>query len=119
MYTVAAFPFIVPPFFITVSLTNFMGKMTKPKNVTVRIEDPTNSIILANLSGQVNAAADYDFTGSEVVEMPFPMMPFPILHAGRYLIDVLVDGEKLNHRDLMVYSMTAAQMLPPPQKPQT
>src|ERR1039457_5395013 len=94
-YNVPGFPFQVPQFFITIALTNFKGKLTKPKNITARIEDTTNSLVLANLSGQINAPPDYDFTGAEVMEMPFPILPFLIFHGGRYLVDVLVDGEKI------------------------
>jgi len=111
-YNVPGFPFQVPPFVTTIILTNFKGKLTKPKNVTARIEDPTNSIVLANISGQINAPPEYDFTGAEVLEMAFPMMPFPIYHAGPYSVDVLIDGEKVGSRNIMVVS-TTAQSLPP------
>lgn len=89
--------------------------MPQPKMVTVRIEDSTSSVILGNAAGQIGAQPEYDFTGVEVIEFPFVFMPFQIYHPGRYIIDVLVDGEKVGHRDLMVFSITA--QIPPPQTP--
>lgn len=118
MCNVPGFPFILPPFFVTVGITNLKGRLTKPKNVTVRIEDTTNSIVMANMSGQINAPPEYEFNGAEIVEMPFPILPFQIFHAGRYSVDVLIDGDKTGRRDLTVSAITA-QMLPPhQQKPQ-
>jgi hypothetical protein len=114
LYNVPGFPFPVPPFFTTVLITNIRGKLEKPKTVTVRFEDTTNACVLANMSAQMAAPPDFNFTGIEIVEMPFPMSPFYISHAGNYNIDVLIDGEKVGTRKIMVMSTTAPH--PPNQK---
>jgi hypothetical protein len=112
LYNLPSCPFQVPPLFATVMITNFKGRFAKPKTVTVRVEDPNDSCVLANISGQVNAAPDHDFTGSEVIEMVFPIFPFVIPHAGVYAIDVLIDREKVGSRNIIV-NTTTAQNLPP------
>jgi hypothetical protein len=114
LYNVPGFPFQVPPFFVTVMITNIKGKFEKPKTVTVRFEDPSNACVLANMSSQMNAPSDYNFTGVEVLELPFPLFSFFISHAGNYSIDVIIDGEKVGSRKIAVMSTTAQH--PPNQK---
>ena len=102
-------------------VTNFKGKIVKPKTVTVRIEDPSTACVVSNISGLINANQEYDFTGIEVVEVAFPIYPFLISHAGHYLIDVLIDREKIGSRNVAVSSATVQGLPPPlglpPQKP--
>jgi hypothetical protein len=114
MYNVLGFPFAVPPLYATVMITNLKGKFDKAKNVTLRFEDPTNACVLANMSAQMNAHADYTFTGVEVLEVVFPMSPFIIPHQGTYSIDILIDGEKVGTRSIAV--MSATTLNPPNQK---
>jgi hypothetical protein len=116
------FPFNVPPFYAFISFTNIKGKFEKPLNVTVRIEDPNSGLVLSNVSALLGATnPDYQFLGFEVVQMPILLMPFPIYAPGAFSLVVLLNNEKIGHRDLIVSSVTIDRPnfpLPPlPQPP--
>jgi len=113
-YQSGPFPFMVPPFVVTALLTNFRGKLEKPVIVTLRIEDPKTGIVLANVATNINAPPEFVFSGTEVLDVPFPIHPIAFQAPGVYSVIILIDGEKIESRPLPVNSMTA---LPQPPKP--
>lgn len=118
-YNSNMFPFIVPPFFTFISITNIKGKYDKQISVTVRIEDPTTGHVLSNVTGLIGVAIpDFQFTGSEVIEVPCPMPQFPVTKPGTYSIVVLMNNEQIGRRNLLVNSITAGQSQLPPQPQQ-
>ena len=113
-YQSAAFPFVVPPFFVTPMITNIRGQVEKPIVVAVRVEDPRTGQVLANTVGNIGVMPQFTFTGTEVIEVPFPIQPIAFQSPGNYTVIVMVDGEKIGSRNLPVNSITA---MPQPPKP--
>lgn len=113
-WNIQYFPFALPTFYATVMLTNFRGKFNKPLNITVRIEDPQNGHVLHSMSGNVNAPPEFDFTGHEVVDIPFPVASFSIPKSGVYSAVILANNEKIGSRTISVNAITANTQ--PPQQ---
>jgi hypothetical protein len=97
------FPFIVPPFITFVSITNVKGKFEKQISVTARFEDSKTGHVLANVTALVGTTQpDYQFAGTEVIEVPFPLPQFPVAQPGVYSIVVLMNNELIGRRNLPI-----------------
>ena len=113
-YNSPVFPFGVPPFSVTPIMTNFRGKKDKPIIIAIRIEDPKTGLISANVVAGVQLPPDYVFSGSEVLEFPFPIQPITFQSPGNYLVVIMLDGEKIGDRQLPVTLMTGQAQPQPP-----
>lgn len=115
-YMSNGFPFVVPPFFVTAILTNIKGKTNNAFNITIRVEDSTNGHVLTSISGKAVPTGSQEMSGLEVLEFPCPMPQFAIPSPGKYMVEVLVDNDKVGSRPLMINSLTQnPPQLPPPQ----
>jgi hypothetical protein len=98
------------PFFVTVSLSNFRGKLDHFK-VAIRIEEKSSGYVVASAGGEIGTNADIKPT--ETVQVPFQLTGiFP--SAGLYSVIVLAQGEPIGSRDLIVNPVTTATPQLPP-----
>jgi hypothetical protein len=105
-YNFPRFPAAPPPYFITVSLSN-LDTSIKDFEVLVRIEDPSNGMVLTNVGAHIQIREGAILTKETVVEVPIPGGPFIIQKPGNYLVVVLVNNEQAGKRHLVVNSITA------------
>jgi hypothetical protein len=93
-------PFISPPFFATVFVSNIGGEI-ESLPVTMDIEDSAGQII-STATGHVGGASQVEH--NSVPEIAFPLPPTKFKVAGPYKAVVLVDGKRLGYR---VFNVTA------------
>src|ERR1700694_4333023 len=75
------FPFQSPPFFVTVSLSNFRGKLDQFK-IAIRIEDKSSGHVVFSAAGEINTSNVLNPT--DTVQIPFQIntvFPKPGLYA--------------------------------------
>jgi len=96
----AKVPFVSPPFFATVFVTNIGGEI-KSLPVTMNIEDAAGQII-STANGHISAGAQAE--GNSIPEIAFPLPPTKFKTAGQYKAVVLINGERLGYRVLNVIS---------------
>ena len=97
-FTPATFPFQPPPFFITVSLSNFRGKLDRFK-IAIRVEDKSSGYVVFSAAGEISTSNVLN--SSDTVQIPFQVAAaFP--HAGLYAVVVLEGSEPIGSRDLIV-----------------
>jgi hypothetical protein len=98
-FNLVKFPSQVPPFFVTPLLTNLTPDL-KQMDVTVRIENPQNSVVL------VSASSHVDFNGApnrnETFEIPMVVFGLAFQIPGEYRVTVLVNNELIGGRPLFV-----------------
>jgi hypothetical protein len=87
-------PFMSPPFFATVFVTNTGGEV-ESLPVTMNIEDSGGQII-STATGHISAGSQAE--GNSVPEIAFPLPPTKFKLAGQYKAVVLVDGKRLGYR---------------------
>src|SRR5713101_5650928 len=92
------FPFNPAPFWITVSLGNFRGKLDRLK-IAIRIEDKSSGHVIFSAAGEISSS---NILGpGETVQIPFQVKTqFP--HAGLYAVVVLAETEPVGSCDLVV-----------------
>jgi len=91
-------PFTPPPFFITVGLSNFRGKLDRYK-VVIRLEEKSSGHVVVSAGGEINSSNV--LTPSETIQIPFQVTgEFP--RAGLYAVVVLAESEHIGSRDLIV-----------------
>jgi hypothetical protein len=92
------FPFRPPPFFITVSLSNFRGKLDRFK-IAIRVEDKSSGYVVFSAAGEISTSNV--LSPSDTVQIPFQVTAeFP--RTGLYAVVVLEGSEQIGSRDLMV-----------------
>ena len=92
------FPFRPPPFFITVSLSNFRGKLDRFK-IAIRVEDKSSGYVVFSAAGEISTSNV--LSPSDTVQIPFQVMAeFP--RVGLYAVVVLEGSEPIGSRDLIV-----------------
>ena len=92
------FPFMFPPFFTTVSLSNFRGKLDGFK-IAIRLEDKSSGYVVFSASGEINSSNVLN--PSDTVQIPFQVTgSFP--QPGLYAVVVLAESEQVGSRDLIV-----------------
>jgi hypothetical protein len=106
------FPFPTPVFFITAAITNILPECKK-FDVTARIEDPKNGMVLRSVGAHIELGEPILATKETVMEFPLPVMPFLIPQPGNYEIIVLINNVQAGKRLLSVLSLTAP--IKPPQ----
>jgi hypothetical protein len=105
-YNFPGFPAAPPRFFITVALTN-LHPSVKEYDVTARIEDPLNGMVLTSVGAHIQLTEPTNLTKETVIEVPIPGMPFIFQKPGNYLIVVLVNNTEAGKRNLTVSSINA------------
>ena len=105
-YNFVRFPSPPPPFFVTTALTNLDPEF-KEFDVTARIEDPTNGIVLSSFGAHIQLRDPFVLTKDSVIEVPMVGMPFLFQKPGNYHIIVLVNNSQAGKRNLTVSSVTA------------
>jgi len=105
-YNFIRFPSPPPPFFITASLTNLDPEI-KEFDVTARIEDPSNGMVLTSVGAHLQLREPFVLTKETVIDVPMFGMPFLFQKPGNYLIIVLVNNSQAGKRPLTVNSVTA------------
>ena len=104
-YNLPQTPAAVPPFFVTVAITNLRGKI-ESLPVTVRIEEMASSAVVGSATGKIASKAE--LTVDNIVEIPFPFPHVVFQSVGLYKIVVLVNNEPVGNRTFMVRTITAA-----------
>jgi hypothetical protein len=105
-YNFPRFPAAPPPYFITVSLTN-LDTTIREYDVLVRIEDPSNGMVLTNVGAHIQLPEGAKMTKETVIDIPLPGSPFVVQKPGSYVVRVLLNNEDAGHRPLQVFSVTA------------
>ena len=92
------FPFRPPPFFITVSLSNFHGKLDRFK-IAIRVEDKSSGYVVFSAAGEISTSNV--LSPSDTVQIPFQVIAeFP--RGGLYAVVILEGSEPIGSRDLIV-----------------
>ena len=97
------FPFQSPPFFVTAFITNLAGQIDK-LTITARVEQPKSGHVVRSSSIEIGFKKPID--KDEIFEIPFGLPPCIFPAAGVYQIVVLVNNEKVGHRDFRVNPIT-------------
>lgn len=98
------FPFVTPPFFVTVGIANFQGQLQSVP-VTVRIESSTGHV---HTSAEATFSTKEPINRNDVVQFPFAIPPCQFPEAGRYNVVLLVSGEKIGERPIEVRAITSS-----------
>src|SRR5438128_6380545 len=103
------FPFQPVPFFVTVSLSNFRGKLNGYK-IAIRIEDKSSGYVVASAGGEIGSTRDLKPT--DTVQVPFQLTG--TFHSpGLYTAVVLAGSEQIGSRDFTVNPPRSAGQLQP------
>jgi len=105
-YNFIRFPAAPPPFYITASLTN-LDPDIKEFDVTARIEDPSNGMVLTSVGAHIQLREPYILTKEAIIDVPMVGMPFLFQKPSNYLIIILVNNIQVGKRPLTVNSVTA------------
>ena|ERR1035441_6098358 len=105
-YNFPHFPAAPPAFFITAALTN-LDPTVKEFDVTARIEDPSNGMVLTSVGAHIQLREPIVLTKEAVIEVPIPGMPFIFQKPGKYLVIILVNNSEAGKRSLTVNSINA------------
>jgi hypothetical protein len=103
-YNLPQFPIQVPPFYTTVFVSNLTPDVAA-MDVTARVENPQNGIVLASTAAKVQFSKPPNRNDVTEVSVPIFNLGFPA--AGLYKIVVLVNNEKVGERDLPVNDIRA------------
>jgi hypothetical protein len=103
-YHFPAFPFVAPPFVVTVLVTNLEGRI-QGFPITVRVEAPGSGHVLFSSTGQLNT--EIEVPRSEIFEVPIGIGPINYPEPGSYKVKVLAQNEDLGQRDLTVRRLGA------------
>jgi hypothetical protein len=102
------FPFQPMPFFITVSLSNFRGKLNGYK-IAIRIEEKSSGYVVASAGGEIGSTKDLKPT--DTVQVPFQLTGS--FHSpGLYTVVVLAGSEHIGSRD---FTVNSPRSVAPPQ----
>ncbi len=102
-YNLPRFPIQVPPFWITLLLTNFAGP--GKYSIGARIEIPQKSIIVVNASGSIEFSDLQWQSGGgrdNVFELPIRVPQTQFSFPGTYQVTVLFEGDEIGRRPLIV-----------------
>jgi hypothetical protein len=103
-FNIPQFPAQVAPFYATALIAN-VGPEVREMDVTARIENPQNGVVLASTAAKV--AFSRPPARNEVTEISIPLFNFGFPAAGLYKIVILVNNEKIGERDLPVNDIRA------------
>lgn len=102
-YNFPSFPFLVPPFVVTVFLTNLKGPLQRFP-ITIRVEHQRTGHVLASATGEIGAPDQLMKT--EVIDVPIQLPPINYTEPGVYKVVALAENSQLGVRDLTVGSLS-------------
>jgi hypothetical protein len=94
---------MVPPFVVTVLMTNLKGPLQRFP-ITIRVENRRTGHVLASASGEI--AAPDQLTKTEIVDVPIQIPPINFTEPGIYKVVALAENSPLGDRDLTVSSLS-------------
>jgi hypothetical protein len=104
IFNAPAFPFLSPPFYISV----FIEHLPVGEQVVARVSlQSAEGVQLAFASGQLKL--DSVIEASAQFELPFPMPPVNFQTPGDYVVRVFVDEQEIGKKPLFVRSITQLQ----------
>lgn len=92
------FPFQPIPFFVSVSLSNFRGKLSAYK-IAIRIEEKSSGYVVASAGGEIGSTRDLKPTDN--VQIAFQLTG-AFHSSGLYTVVVLAGSEQIGSRDFTV-----------------
>jgi hypothetical protein len=98
-FTVARFPFLAAPFFVTVSFGNLRGEIEK-LNLTLRAEQSTTGVVLACVTSEIRLRGDIQ--PQDCFDVPFRLPPIQFPSPGAYAMTFLINNEIIGTRPLMI-----------------
>jgi hypothetical protein len=104
-YNLLTFPSMVPPFVVTVLMTNLKGPL-EHFPITVRVENRKTGHVLASVGGEIGASNELPKT--EIIEVPIQVPPINFTEPGVYKVVVLAENSPLGDRDLTVGSLSSS-----------
>jgi len=99
------FPFIAPPFHVTLLLTNIRGPIDQLP-VTVRIEAEGSGHVIVSTSGSIPIPPTHGL--ADIAQIVFGLPPTQYQTPGRYEVHVLVRNESIGQRPIFVRPITSA-----------
>jgi hypothetical protein len=93
------FPFVVPPFAVTVSINQFTGKLDKLK-LALAIQDEAGKDIVPAVEAEVGTEAEV--SPDEIFEFSFPIPPCEFTAPGNYQVIFRVGNEVAGKRTLPI-----------------
>jgi hypothetical protein len=111
------FPYQTPPFFITVSLSNFPPG-TKAVSIVARIEQKKTGLVIGNVGAQIGFPDGTPIDRNSIVDLPLPVPGIQIPQPGAYRVVILANDLQLDERHVLVNLAkppTIAPQFPPPQ----
>jgi hypothetical protein len=87
-------------------LTN-LDPEVKEFDVTARIEDPINGMVLASMGAHIQLREPFVLTKDTIIDVPMIGMPFIFQKPSNYLIIILVNNNQVGKRPLTVCAVTA------------
>lgn len=99
------FPFIAPPFHVTLLLTNIQGPIEQLP-VTIRIEAEGSGHVVASTTGSVPIPATHG--REDVAQIVFGMPPAQYQAPGRHNVLVLVRNEPIGSRPLFIRPLSSS-----------
>ena len=109
-FNVAQFPFISPPFVVTVAFGNLRGRI-ESLHLTVRIEHSDSGVVLACVGSEMRLHGDISPT--DVFEVPLGLPPCQFAEPGSYSVVVLINNEVIGLRPLVIRPAKPRPDLPP------
>jgi len=103
-YTLPQFPVQVPPFFVSIFLTN-LGPV-RSVNITARIENAQTGMVLGNSAVSVGFGAEPK--RADIFEISLPIFGLGFPAPGDHKAVILVNNEKVGERTLPVLSITVS-----------
>jgi hypothetical protein len=106
IFNLPQIPCAVAPFFITAFITNLTGDL-KEIDVTARIENPKNGMVLASTTGKIQFLQPQERNDVSEISIPIFNLGFP--SAELYKVVILINNEKVGERPLLVRDSRATQ----------
>jgi len=105
-----SFPAACPPFVVTILLSRIPGPI-EHLPLTVRIEAMGSANVLQSMSGELHIQDN--ITINDVLEITVPVPPTVFVQPGVYEVHVFIEGQPLNHRPLLVKSISTSPQISP------
>ncbi|SRR6266498_4414116 len=97
-FNLPAFPFQPPPFFVTVSLSSFRGRLQRYK-ISISIEEKASGEIFAHAIGEITSSAEVKPT--DTIQIPFQLTG-QFKSQGVHTVAVSAGNKRLGSREFLV-----------------
>ena len=98
-FNVARFPFVAPPFVVTVCFGNLRGKVDI-LHLTVRLEHSISGVVMSCVGSEMRLHGE--ISPSDFFEVPIGLPPCQFTEPGSYSVVVLINNEILGMRPLLI-----------------